>query len=146
MGIEVELSVRVEAEPEIVWKLLENPSIWNSWWKHCLHAEAKDGRSLHDGSELEVVLQPKFQKITLRPVVDLYTLYKTLSLTHRSTFLESTTIWYLNEKDYGTYVVGQTIFNGVYPFLMSLLQQRGVVEYTLNTNLRALKRAAERLV
>ena len=95
---------------------------------------------------LEVVLQPKLQKFTFKPFVDLMTENKTLSLTHRSPMVQTTTAWYLAEKPDRTEINVQSVFNGVLPFLMSIFQQRNSVQLALKGNLQGLRRAAERRV
>lgn len=146
MGIDAELSAGIRADPDIIWGLLADPSGWSSWWRSCVAAHSVDGKTLHEGSGVELVLQPKLQKFTFRPVVDLLTEHRSLSLTHRSTFVQTTTAWYLAEKPDRTQVTVQTVFNGLLPFLMSLAQQRSTVQLCLKTNLQGLRRAAERLV
>ncbi len=146
MGIDAEVSTGIRADPEVVWGLLVDASSWSSWWRICLAAESMDKKELREGSELEVLLQPKLQKFTFRPVVDLLTENRTLSLTQRSLFVQTTTAWYLVEKPDRTQVTVQTVFNGVLPFLMSIAQQRSTVPLCLKTNLQGLRRAAERLV
>jgi hypothetical protein len=146
MGIDAELSVGVRADPDVIWGLLVDASSWSSWWRICIAAQSNDGKELREGSDLEVVLQPKLQKFTFRPVVDLLTENRTLSLTQRSLFVQTTTAWYLAEKPDRTQVTVQTVFNGLLPFLMSLAQQRSTVQLCLKTNLQGLRRAAERMV
>jgi hypothetical protein len=146
MGIDVDLSTGIRADPDVIWGLLETPSSWNTWWRGCVNAQALDGRTLREGSRLEVVLQPKLQKFTFKPVVDLLTEHRALSLTHRSIFLQTTTAWYLVEKPDRTTVTVQTVFNGVMPFAMSILQQRSSVQLCLKGNLQGLRRAAERIM
>ncbi|MCP3964077.1 MAG: hypothetical protein GY719_40110 [bacterium] len=144
MGIDADLSISVRADPEIIWGLLVDPSTWEGWWRGCVAARSTDGRTLREGSELEVVLQPKLQKFTFKPIVDLMTENRTLSLTHRSPIVQTTTVWYLAEKPDRTQVDLQTVFNGVLPFLMSILQQRRSVQLIMKKNLQGLRRVAER--
>ncbi len=146
MGIDVELSTGILADPDIVWGLLEDPTGWSTWWHSCVAARTLDGKPLREGSELELVLQPKLQKLTFRPVVDLLTENRTLSLTYRTLFVQTTTAWYLAEKPDRTQVDVQTVFNGLLPFLMSILQQRSTVQFCLKTNLQGLRRSAERIM
>ncbi len=146
MGIDAELSTGIRADPDVIWGLLEDPSNWSTWWRSCIAARSVDRNDLREGSELEVVLQPKRQRFTFRPVVDLLTEYRTLSLTHRSFAVQTTTAWYLAEKPDRTQVTVQTVFNGLLPFLMSLAQQRSTVQLCLKTNLQGLRRTAERMV
>ncbi len=146
MGIDVDLSTGIRADPDVVWGLLEDPAGWSTWWRGCVAAQAVDGKTLREGSRLELVLQPKLQKFTFKPVVDLLTENRALSLTHRSAFVQTTTAWYLAEKPDRTMVTVQTAFNGLMPFLMSILQQRGTVQLCLKGNLQGLRRAAERIM
>ena len=146
MGIDAEHTTGIRADPDIIWGLLEDPSTWSSWWRICIAARSEDGKELREGSEVEMVLQPKFQKFTFRPVVDLLTPDRTLSLTHRGLFVQTTTAWYLADKPDRTQVTVQTVFNGLLPFLMSIAQQRSTVQLVLKTNLQGLRRAAERIM
>ncbi len=146
MGIDVDISTQVRADPEVIWGLLEDPSTWSTWWRGCITARTGDGQLAREGSQLEVVLQPKLQKFTFRPIVDLLTENRTFSLTQRSLTVQTTTVWYLAEKPDRTLVNVQTVFNGVLPFAMSILQQRGAVQMSLKANLQGLRRAAERKV
>ncbi len=146
MGIDAEISTGIRADPDVIWGLLQDPSGWSSWWRSCVAAHTLDQRELREGSEIELVLQPKQQKFTFRPIVDLLTEQRTLSLTHRTSFVQTTTAWYLAEKPDRTQVTVQTVFNGLLPFLMSIFQQRGTVQLVLKTNLQGLRRHAERMV
>ena len=146
MGIDVDLSINIRADADVIWGLLEDPSSWSGWWRGCVAARTLDDRSLREDSELEVVLQPKFQKFTFKPFVDLLTEYRSLSLTHRSFFVQTTTAWYLVEKPDRTQVTEQSVFTGVLPFLMSIAQQRSTVQLSLKANLQGLRRAAERIM
>ncbi len=92
------------------------------------------------------MLQVKYQKLTFKPAVDLLTPNRTLSLTQRSFAVQTTTGWYLAEKPDRTEVNVQTVFNGLLPFFMSVLQQRSTVQMALKSNLQGLRRAAERMV
>ncbi len=146
MGIDTEFSTGIRADPDVIWGLLEDPIGWSTWWRICIAARTLDGKELREGSKLELVLQPKYQKFTFRPVVDLLTEDRSLSLTHRTLFVQTTTAWYLAEKPDRTQVTVQSVFNGLLPFLMSILQQRSTVQLCLKTNLQGLRRAAERMV
>ena len=145
MGIDADLSINVRADPDVIWSLLEDPSTWPGWWRSCVAARSVDGKALREGSRLEVVLQVKLQKLTFKPVVDLLTPNRTLSLTQRSFAVQTTTGWYLAEKPDRTEVKVQTVFNGLLPFFMSILQQRSTVQMALKSNLQGLRRAAERI-
>ena len=105
-------------------------------------ARTVDDKPLREGSSLEVVLQPRIQKLTFWPVVDLLTENRTLSLTHRSFAIQTTLTWYLAEKPNGTQVDVQAVVNGLLPCVLSVLQQRRIVEFTLKGALRGLKKAA----
>ncbi len=146
MGIDAELSTGIRADPDVIWGLLVDPTGGSAWGRSCIVARATDAEELREGSEIELVLQPKLQKFTFRPVVDLLTEERTLSLTHRGLFVQTTTAWYLAEKPDRTEVAVQSVFNGLLPFFMSILQQRSTVQLCLKTNLQGLRRTAERLV
>ena len=146
MGIEVELTKVIRSDPEIVWDFLERAETWKTWWKDCLESRAVDDRPLHEGSELEVVLQPRIMKVTLHPTVDLYTRRKTLSMTYRSSMIQTTAAWYLHERPDATHVKAELVFNGFFPFLVTISQQSSAVRACLKRNLSGLKKAAERLV
>ena len=144
MGIETEVTKNVFAERELIWELLEDTSTWTSWWTDCVAVKTQDGKPLREGSQLELVVRPKRTKMTLRPVVDLCTEGKTLSLTHRSAGIHSTCVWQLTDRPEGVRLSAQIVFNGFVPFLITIAQQSSVVRFSLNNNLKGLKRAAER--
>lgn len=146
MGVELELVKIVRADPEVVWDFLVRTETWKSWWPDCVEAASEDDRRLEEGSRIELVLQPRITKVTLRPTVDLYTKGKTLSLTHRSALIQTTAAWYLSEKPDATVVKGELVFNGLLPFLVTIAQQSSAVRACFQRNLSGLKKAAERLV
>ena len=146
MGIEYEQTKVIRTDPEVIWDFLGRLETWKTWWPDCVEALAVDDRTLREGSRLELVLQPVRLRMTLRPVVDLLSESKTLSLTHRSAFLQTTFAWYLVEKPDATLVKAEVVANGLFPFLVTIAQQSGVVRGSVQRNLRGLKRAAERMV
>ena len=146
MGIEYEQTKLIRTDPEVIWDFLGRPETWKTWWPDCVEARAVDDRTLREGSRLEVVLQPVRLRVTLWPVVDLLTASRTLSLTHRSTFLHTTFAWHLVEKPDATLVKAEVVANGIFPFLVTIAQRSGVVRGAVQRNLRGLKRAAERMV
>ena len=146
MGIEFEQTKSIRSDPEVIWELLERPEKWSSWWPECVAARATDDRALREGSRLELVVQPVRMRWKLRPTVDLLTEGRTLSLIHRSAFLQTSFGWYLQERPDATLVKGEVVANGLGPFLVTIAQQSSLVRITVQRNLRALKRAAERLV
>ncbi len=146
MGIEVEQTKIIRADADVVWDFLERPETWKTWWTDCIEARTLDDRSLHEGSALELVVQPRRLKLTFTPVVDLLTERKLLSLTYRSAFTQTTAAWYLHEKPDATHVKAELVFNGLFPFLVTISQQSSAVRATVQRNLRGLKKAAERMV
>jgi len=144
MGIEVEETKIVRSDPEVIWELLSKPEGWKGWWPACVEARLAEDPVLRDGSQLEVVLKPATVKMTFHPVVDLFTENKHLSLTHRSAFIQTTAVWYLTPRPDATLVKAEIIFNGLFPFLVTIAQRSSVVRYALQSNLRGLKRHAER--
>lgn len=146
MAIEVEQSVNVATGPESVWRLLADPNSWKSWWPDCVDAHVSDYKVLREGSELVVVVQPQHSKLTFRPTVDLYTEQRTLSLTHRTVFFACTAAWYLQPREDGTRVTVRAVLAGPAAFLLRLLRRDAIVRLTLHSQLRGLKKVAERMV
>jgi Polyketide cyclase / dehydrase and lipid transport len=146
MGIEIEQSKVIRADPEVVWDFLVRTETWKSWWPDCVEAARADDRRLEEGTRLELVLQPRITKLTLRPVVDLFTEGKTLSLTHRSALIQTTAAWYISERPDATVVKGELVFNGFLPFVITVSQQSSAVRACFQRNLAGLKKAAERMV
>lgn len=146
MGIELEQTKIIRADPELIWDFLVRTETWKSWWPDCVEAASEDERRLDEGSRIELVLQPRVAKLTLRPTVDLLTEGKTLSLTHRSPLIQTTAAWYLSERPDATVVRGELVFNGIVPFLITIGQQSSAVRACFQRNLNGLKKAAERLV
>lgn len=146
MAVVVEKTVNIASAPETVWSLLVNPGSWKSWWPDCVEAHAMDHRMLHEGSEIELVLQPKHRKMTLKPVVDMITEGRTLSLTHHSVLLQGTVIWSLNEGPTGVRMGVRGVFKGFQVWLMGLASQNDIFRFSLYSNVRGLKKTAERMV
>jgi hypothetical protein len=146
MGIEIEQTKIIRADPEVVWDFLVRTETWKSWWPDCIEALRDTDRQLEEGSRLELVLQPRITKLTLRPIVDLFTDGKTLSLTHRSALIQATAAWYLSERPDATLVKGELVFNGLLSFLITIAQQSSAVRASFQRNLSGLKKAAERMV
>ena len=145
MGIEISMSISIAARTETVWSLLIDPRTWKSWWPDCIEATSHDFRTLREGSKLEVVVQPKTSKASFFPVVDLMSEGKSLSLTSRGTFLQSTVAWYLQPIDAGTRVRVHGDFTGLATTLMRLTRRDDTFRFALHGNLRGLKRVGERL-
>jgi hypothetical protein len=146
MAVVVEKVVHVASDPETVWGLLVNLDTWKRWWPGCVAAHATDRRTLHEGSELELVLQPASRKITFKPEVDLLSEGKTLSLTYQSPFLQCTVVWEVAEGPAGAKVGVRGVFKGFQVWLMGLASRNGVFRMSLSGNLRGLKKLAERMV
>ncbi len=147
MGIEVEHTKIIRADPDLVWDFLARPSTWKSWWPDCIEANTgEDRRDLREGSILELVLQPRQMRLTLRPTVDLLTERRTLSMTHHSALIHTTAAWYLHERPDATHVKAELVFNGIFPFFVTIAQQSGSVKASLQRNLQGLKKVAERMV
>jgi hypothetical protein len=144
MGIEAEVSRKIFADSDAIWELLSDLEAWPTWWVDCVIARTMDSRTLREGSTLEVLVKPRAVSLTLNPVVDLFTERKLLSLTHRSAFIHSTATWQLVEKNDAVTVTASIVFNGLLPFLITIAQQSSVVRFSLNNNLKGLKKAAEK--
>jgi hypothetical protein len=145
MSFECEQSVNVATDREVVWRLLIDPTTWKTWWPDCIDASAVDRKMLHEGSKLELALQPKQVKYTFNPEVDLTSEGKNLSLTHRSLFVQWTVSWHLQDLANGTRVTARGAFTGLGTALKGLFHQDDTVRFSLHSNLRGLKRLAERM-
>lgn len=146
MAVVVERTVNVASTPETIWGLLVNASTWKSWWDDCVVATAKDHRALHEGSEIELVLQPKHRKITFQPIVDMMSEGKTLSLTQHAALMQGTVVWQLAEGPMGARVSLRGVFTGFQIWLMGLASQNDIFQFSLYSNLRGLKKMAERMI
>lgn len=144
MGIEAEIARNILADPDVIWEQLTDTKAWPSWWVDCQSAKTLDDKRLDEGSRLELVVKPHSIPLTLRPEVDLMSFHKTLSLTHHSAFIHTTCTWQLVERPEGVRVTAQIVFNGIFPFLVTILQQSSVVRFSLNNFMKGLKRSAER--
>lgn len=144
MGIEAEISRNILADPDVIWEQLTDTKTWPQWWMDCQSAKTMDDKRLDEGSRLELVVKPRMLALTLRPEVDLMTPHKTLSLTYHSAFIHTTCTWQLLEKPEGVKVTAQIVFNGLFPFLVTIMQNSSVVRVSLNNFMKGLKRSAER--
>lgn len=145
MAREIDLTRIIQAPAETVWELLEKPVTWKSWWSECEHARILDRGALREGTAIEVALRPDSRAITLQPTVDLFTMGKTLSLTHRSWSLAATVAFYLTEKNNGTHVRLQAVVEGLGMIFARLTGNGDLPLHVLDSALRGLKRTAERL-
>ena len=146
MAVVVEKAASVESAPETVWGLLVNLETWKSWWPGCVEAHATDHRTLHEGSTIELVLQPVSRKVSFKPEVDLLSEGKTLSLTYQSPLLQCTVVWEVAEGPAGARVSLRGVFKGFQVWLMGLASQNGIFQHSLSGSLRGLKRVAERML
>lgn len=144
MGIEAEISRNILADPDVIWEQLTDTKTWPAWWIDCQSAKTMDEKRLDEGSRLELVVKPGTVALTLRPEVDLMSPLKTLSMTHHTAFIHTTCSWQLVERPEGVRVTGQVVFNGLFAFLISILQRRSTVRLCLNNFMKGLKRSAER--
>ena len=142
----VERTINVAAAPETVWGLLVNLESWKTWWGECTFARTDDKRTLHEGSKLELVLQPRHRKMTFRPYVDMISEGRTLSLTLISPLLKSTVVWTLAEGPSGTKVSIRGVFTGFEVWVLGLIGGNMVYQTSLYSNLRGLKKLAEKMV
>lgn len=146
MAIVVEESVNVASAPETIWGLLVNVGAWHTWWPDCVEANTRDYRALREGSELKVLMQPKHQKMSLRPVVDMCTEGRSLSITHRSVMIRTTVVWTLKTGSAGARVSVRGVFAGLLVLLMQVVGQGHLFRFSLHRALRGLKKIAERMV
>jgi hypothetical protein len=145
MAREIDISRSILAPADTVWELLEKPVTWKSWWPECENARILDRGALREGSTIEVTLKPDYRKYDFRPTVDLFTMGKTLSLTHRSWSMGVTACFYLSEKKGGTLVRLQAVAEGLGMLFLTLTGRGALPHQTFDSGLRGLKRVAERL-
>lgn len=142
----VEKSAQIESAPETVWGLLINVSSWKTWWPDCIDAKTADGRTLREGSNIELVLQPRHSKLTFRPTVDMMTEGRKLSLTYLSPLMKATVTWEVAEGPTGARILVRGVFKGFQVWLMGVLGTNHVFQTTINGNARGLKKMAEKMV
>lgn len=145
MGREIDISRSIVAPIDTVWELVEKPVTWKSWWPECENAQILDRGALREGSSIEVTLKPDYRKYDFRPTVDLFTMGKTLSMTHRSWAVSATVSFYLSEKSSGTHVRLQAVVEGLGMLFAGLTGRGALPQQVLDSALRGLKRTAERL-
>ena len=146
MGIELELTKKMLAPPDVVWALLGNPSSWSTWWRDCESARISDGRAPREGSTVEVVLKPGQRSYGYKTNIDLITENRTLSVTHRSGLSQSTCVWYLNKKPNGTEVRVQLVYEGIGTWIVRLTGRATLVRLAFENQLKDLKKYTERMV
>ena len=146
MATIVERTVNVASEPQTLWGLLVNPGSWKTWWKECVDAQTEDTRTLREGSQIELVLNPRHRKLTFRPHVDMMTEGRTLSLTQITPWLKATVVWTISEGPTGARISVRGVFTGFQVWVMGLFGKTLVFQTTLYSNLRGLKKLAEKMV
>ncbi len=146
MSIELNLSKKILAPPNVVWSLLGNPVSWPKWWRDCEAVQFKEGRALREGTQLEVVLKPGQSASDYFPTIDLYTEERTLSMTHRGGLSRGTCVWYLNKKPNGTEVRLQLVYEGLGSYFVQWTGRSVLVRLTFENQLKDLKKLAERMV
>ena len=146
MPVVVERTINVASAPETVWGLLANPAAWKTWWPGCVMASTFDQRTLHEGSQLELVVQPRHRKMTFNPVVDLLTEGRNLSLTQHSALIQGTVEWTVSEGPAGARVKVRGVLTGFQVWVQGLFGQNTIFESHLYAHLRGLKKLAERMV
>lgn len=146
MAVVVERTANIASAPETVWDLLIRLETWKTWWPDCIEAHTMDNRALREDSRIELVLQPKHRKLTVNPVVDMLTAGRTLSLTQQSALIQGTVAWTLAEGPMGAKVSVRGVFTGFQVWLMGLASQNDIFQFSLYSNMRGLKKLAERMV
>lgn len=144
MPLEIEESIAVAAPPEAVWRLLEDPTTWKTWWTACREASTADRRPLHDGSQLELVLRPSWLTLRFRPRVQAATPPRYLLWIGTGGGVTGRHAWYLDRRPEGTLVRQQEVFSGPGVLAMRLLGQAAATRRMFHESLRGLKRLAER--
>lgn len=142
--LSIEASIHIAAPPETVWKLLADPHTWRHWWPGCVEAEAKDRKTLRDGSELKLVLRLAWLTTRVRPKVDAANAPKALVWTGRAAGITGRHAFYLEARPNGTFVRQQESFSGPGVLFFRLLFLDRATRRMFQANLKGLKRLAER--
>lgn len=146
MAVVVERNANIASSPESVWDLLTRLETWKTWWPDCVEAHTMDRLALREGSKIELVLEPRHRKFTLNPVVDMITEGRTLSLTHQSPFIQGTVVWTLSEGPLGVKASVRGVFQGFQVWLMGLASQNDIFQFSVYSNMRGLKKLAEKMI
>ncbi len=145
MTLIAEKSIQIVAPPEVIWRVLTDLPAWKSWWPDCYFAQNQTRGQFGEGSQVELVVRPGRLKHTFRPLVDLYTERKTLSFTQRSFGVQATVTWQLQPLTDQTRVSVRGVFQGPLIFIMRVFQRGDLAQISLASQLRGLKKVAERL-
>lgn len=142
----IEESIHVATPADKIWRLLADPTTWKTWWPGCVDAATADRKTLREGSRLELVLQPTWLRMTLRPKVEVATINRALIWVGQSAGIQGRHAWYLDEKPDGTRIREREDFTGAGVVLLHVLFQVGATRKMFQANLRGLKKMAERML
>lgn len=142
--LEIEESIHIAAPPESVWRFLADPHSWPHWWPGCREALTKDRKTLHDGSELTLVLHVGWLTLKLKARVETATPQRALLWVSKGGGLAGRHAFYLDVKPNGTFVRQRATFSGAGALLFRLLRLDVATRRMFQRNLRGLKRFVER--
>lgn len=143
-SFQLEESIQVAAAPEIVWRFLADPHSWQHWWPGCREAEAKDRKTLHDGSQLTLVLRIGWMTLKFDARVEAATPQRTLLWISKNGGITVRQAFYLDARPNGTFVRQQGSFSGPGALFLRLTRLDHAARRMLQQNLRGLKRVVER--
>ena len=144
MPLAIDESIVVAASPEAVWRLLEDPSTWSTWWPACVEARTVDRRLIRDGSSLELALRPSFLTLRFRAGVEAATPGRHLIWVGRGGGVTARHAFYLSRRPDGTQVRQHETFTGPGLAVMRLCGQVAATRRMIRESLTGLKRLAER--
>ena len=144
MALVVDDSIAVAAPPERIWRLLEDPATWATWWPACHEARTADRRPLHDGSRFELTLRPSWMTLHLHGQVGAATPARYLHWEARTLGLVARHAFYLDRRPDGTQLRQQVTLAGPGAFVLRALGQATAWTQMLRDNLKGAKRLAER--
>jgi len=143
---EIEESIQIAAAPEVVWRFLADPHSWTHWWPGCREALTRDRKTLHDGSELRLVLRVGWLTLKSNVRVEAATAQRALIWAGKGGGLTARHAFFLDAKPNGTFLRQRATYCGAGVLLFRLLRLDAATRRMFRVNLRGLKRIVERAV
>lgn len=144
MAFAVDESIAVATPPEQIWRLLEEPATWSTWWPACREARTADRRALHDGSRFELTLRPSWMTLRFHSLVGAATPARYLHWEGHAPGVVVRHSYYLERRPDGAQVRLQVTLGGPGALALRLLGQTSALQRSLRESLKGAKRLAER--
>ena len=142
--LDLEESIHIAAAPDIVWRFLADPHSWTHWWPGCREVVTSDRKTLHDGSELTLVLRLGWLTLKFAARVEAATPKRTLLWIGKGGGITDRHAFYLDAKPNGTFVRQRATYCGAGVLLFRVLRLDKASRRMFQGNLRGLKRISER--